>query len=171
MMMLGWVLGRFLRAASPPRAGRALLAAGAAALGLFAVVRGLNGYGNLLLLRADGSLVQWLHVWKYPPALTFTALELGLMALCLAFLLHLQRRGAGARSLGPLLVLGQTALFFYLLHVHVLKLEGWLLGAAHRQGLVATYLAAFATVVVLYPLCAWYRGYKQARPTGWARYI
>ena len=74
-------------------------------------------------------------------------------------------------TLTPLAVLGQTALFFYLLHVHVLTLGAHLLGAAHRGGLPATYAASLVVVVLLYPLCAWYRDYKQARPNGWPRYV
>ena len=77
-------------------AARRCAAAGLAALALFAVVRGWNGYGNMAVLRDDGSLVQWLHVAKYPPSLAFSALELGLMALLLAALLA-SRRGSRRR--------------------------------------------------------------------------
>src|SRR5262249_49701742 len=156
----------------PPPAGvaRSLLRAGLASLAVFAVVRGLDGYGNMGLGRDDGSLVQWLHVSKYPPSLSYTTLELGLMALCLGAFFALQRREQPA-AMRPLLVLGQTALFFYLPHGHVLELASWSLGRSHQAGLAATYLAAAATVVGLYPLCVWYRGYKAAHPTGWARYI
>ena len=172
IMMLGWAFGRYLPTAPRVVAEHRLLAAGLAALALFVVVRGLNGYGNMRLLREDGSLVQWLHVSKYPPSLSFTALELGLAAVCLATFLGIDRRAPGAAHLlRPLAVLGQTALFFYLLHVHVLTLGAHLLGAAHRSGLGATYAASCVAVVLLYPLCAWYRGYKQARPDGWPRYV
>ena len=87
------------------------------------------------------------------------------MALALAALLGL---GVGG---GPLLVLGQTALFYYVLHVHLLALGAWALGVQHRAGLGATYGAAGATVLVLYPLCVVYRRFKQAHPDGWARYL
>jgi uncharacterized membrane protein len=173
MMMLGWGAGRFLLGIpEPARAERAFGAAGIAALALYAVARGGNGYGNMLLLREDSSLVQWLHVSKYPPSLSFTALELGLMAICLAALLHLERRVRPASGpLRVLLVLGQTALFFYLLHVHLLVAAGTALGLAHRCGLGATYAAAVGAIATLYPLCAWYRRYKLARPDGWTRYV
>ena len=172
IMMIGWAFGSYLRTAPRVAAERRLLAAGLAALALFVVVRGLNGYGNMRLLREDGSLVQWLHVSKYPPSLSFTALELGLAALLLATSFRVARLAPGAaRTLTPLAVLGQTALFFYLLHVHVLTLGAHLLGAAHRGGLAATYAASLVVVVLLYPLCAWYRDYKQARPNGWPRYV
>ena len=46
---------------------------------VFAVFRGLNGYGNMFLYRDGDSWQQWLHVSKYPPSLSFTSLELGLL--------------------------------------------------------------------------------------------
>src|SRR5207244_10694474 len=57
-----------------------------------------------------GSLVQWLHVSKYPPSLSFTALELGLAALLLATSFRVARLAPGAaRTLTPLAVLGQRS--------------------------------------------------------------
>ena len=50
---------------------------GAAALVTFVVSRGLSGYGNMFLPRADGSWQQWLHVSKYPPSLTYAAVARG----------------------------------------------------------------------------------------------
>ena len=171
MLLLGWCSARFLRRTAEGRAARVLALAGLAALGVFLVVRSVNGYGNMRLVRESGSLVQWLHVSKYPPSLSYTTLELGLMALALAALFQLERRPGAARILWPLLVLGQTALFFYLLHVHVLTAAAALLGATHRGGLTATYAGALAIVALLYPACAWYRRYKAAHPDAWPRYI
>jgi hypothetical protein len=96
------------------------------------------------------------------------ALELGLMGVLLAVLL---RAPAGYRPLRPLVLLGQTALFFYLLHVHLLHGAAHVLGLTRGAGLRATYIAAAATVAVLLPLCAAYRRYKAAHPDGWARYV
>jgi uncharacterized membrane protein len=170
MMLLGWCFGRWLERAGPAAAPRLLVRAGIGALVVFVAVRGLNGYGNMLLPRESGSLVQWLHVSKYPPSLSFVALELGLMALVLAALFRAERTRPGALP-RPLLVLGQTALFYYLLHVHVLALAAWALGLQHRAGLVASYVATAATLVVLYPLCVRYAHYKRAHPDGWTRYV
>jgi uncharacterized membrane protein len=177
MMMLGWAFGSHLLAlrrqglpasTAAPRCA----AVGAAALALFAVVRGANGYGNMALLRDDGSLIQWLHVAKYPASLAFSALELGLMALLLAALLALQARLSGAPSArNPFLVLGRAALFFYLLHFLLLGVGATVLGLAGRGGLEHTYAAAAAVVVVLYPACLWYGRYKAAHPDGIAQYI
>lgn len=170
MMLLGWCLGRRLVTAPPARVGRLLAPVGLGSLAVFALLRDLNGYGNMRLGRDDGSLVQWLHVSKYPPSLSYTTLELGLMALCLGALFGVQRRQQPA-AMRPLLVLGQTALFFYLLHVHALTLGAWALGALHGRGLAETWAASVTVVVLLYPLCVRYRRYKLARPDGWARYL
>jgi uncharacterized membrane protein len=170
VMLLGFWFGRRLLAA-PEGVPRGLALAGLGSLAVFAAVRGLNGYGNMRLLRDDGSLVQWLHVSKYPPSLTYLTLELGLMALCLAGWMTLARRRGEPAWTKPLLIFGQAAFFFYLLHVHLLKLAALSLGVHRQGGLAEAYAAALGALLVLYPLCAWYRRYKQAHPTGWTRYL
>jgi uncharacterized membrane protein len=171
IMMLGWAFGSGL--ATTPEGGivRRLVTAGFSALVVFAVLRAANGYGNMQLFRENGSLVQWLHVSKYPPSLTYASLELGLMALALAILFRLERVLAADTALRPLRLLGQTALFYYLLHVHFLALAAWIAGGSQRHGLAVTYAATLVTLVALLPLCAWYRGYKRAHPDGWPRYV
>jgi uncharacterized membrane protein len=174
MMMLGWVLGEHMVRWHAGRArwspARVLALAGAAGLAVFAVVRGLNGYGNLMLLREDDSLVQWLHVSKYPPSLAFVGLELGLVMAILAVLLRLEPK-IPAQLDDPVRLFGQTALFFYLVHWLVLGLPATVFGLFQRGGAAAAYLAAGAALVAMLPLCRWYRRYKQAHPRGWARYI
>lgn len=171
LMILGWVLGRLLAEGRPLRP-LPVAATGAALLGLFGLLRGLNGYGNFRLLRDDTSLVQWLHVSKYPPSVTFITLELGLSALGLALFLALGRRGlADSAPLRVLRTFGQTALFFYLLHIPILFLPAYLFGLQHRFGLGATYLATGLALIVLYPLCRRYSAYKSTHPNGWTRYV
>ena len=127
------------------------------------------------LHREDNSLVQWLHVSKYPPGISYTTLELGLMALLLSGLMALESRvlrsGAAINRNNALLVFGQTALFFYLLHQLLLGASAHALGLAKQGGLLEAYLAAAIALVVLYPLCRWYRGYKQAHPRSIARFV
>ncbi len=174
IMMLGWVLGEHMARWHAGRASwspvRVLALAGVAGLGLFALVRGLDGYGNMFLLREDSSLEQWLHVSKYPPSLAFMGLELGLVMSMLALLLWIEPR-VRSRPNSPVLIYGQTALFFYLLHWPLLGLPAVLFGLFHRGGLGTAYLAAGIVLIVMIPLCRWYRGYKRAHPQGWARYI
>src|SRR5262245_15579606 len=148
MMMLGWAFGAHLlalrrRGLPASSAAPRCAAVGAGSLLSFAIARGANGYGNMALWRDDGSLIQWLHVAKYPPSLAFSALELGLMAMLLAALLVLQSRLSGPPSArNPFLVLGRASLFFYLLHLPLLGAGATALGLASRGGLVHTYAAA-----------------------------
>ena len=134
----------------------------------FAAVRGLNGWGNMALFREDGSLVQWLHVSKYPPSVTYDALELGIAFLLLALFLVWQPPRWMDAVLRPL---GQSAFFFYLLHAHLLKLGGHLLGMSGTAGLGMTYLSAAVVVALLIPACTAYRKYKVAHPRSMAQYI
>jgi uncharacterized membrane protein len=178
MMMLGWGFGRFLLAQPPGLQGRRvveglLVRGGAGSLLLFLVVRGIDAYGNMGLHRVDGSWIRWLHVSKYPPALSFVTLELGLMALFLAGFMKLERLRPGpAWDWNPMLVLGQTALFFYVLHFILLGASAQIIaGGMRMHGLPETYLVAGIVVVVLYPVCGAYRAYKRAHPRGFAQYI
>ncbi len=177
MLVLGWGFGRYLLtlpggATGRRAAERLLLGSGLASLAVFALVRGIDAYGNMGLHRDDGSLIQWLHVSKYPPALAFATLELGLMALLLAGLLALERAWDRPRWQGnPLLVLGQTALFFYMLHFILLGAGAQALGDAIPRGLPQAYLAAGAVVLALYPACRWYRDFKRRHPRSLAQYV
>jgi uncharacterized membrane protein len=171
IMMLGWAFGRWLAFGAVSRPERLLAGAGMIGLATFVLVRGANGYGNMLLLREDSSLVQWLHVSKYPPSLSYYALELGLMALVLSLFFKLAGRAGTLPGLRPLQVLGQTAFFFYLLHVHLLEGFASALGLEGKLGLASAYGFGLAIVVVLYPACVRYLAYKQAHPDGWTRYL
>jgi uncharacterized membrane protein len=171
MMIFGFVFGRRVATRPDPRRVRRELAlAGVVLLVLFAVVRGLNGYGNMSLFRESGALVQWLHVSKYPPSLSYDLLEFGIMSLVLAALYVAEARTTPADD-GLLLVLGRTPMFFYLLHIPLLVLMAHALGVAHALGLGATYGFAALVIGALYPPCRVYRRYKEARPDGWTRYL
>jgi uncharacterized membrane protein len=178
MMLLGWVFGLFALAQPATLFGRQqieklLLLSGLSALLLAIFLRSQNRYGNMGLLRDDTSVAQWLHVSKYPPALTYSLLELGLMALCLVFFLRHERRMAGPpRDRGPLLVFGQTALFFYMLHFILLGGSALALGGGMQQGgLRETWIAAVVVLIVLYPLCLGFRALKRRHPSSVLQYF
>jgi uncharacterized membrane protein len=174
MMMAGWVLGRWLLAArrqAPAWRAARLVAMGMALLAVFAVVRGIDGYGNWGLYRDSLAPLQWLHVAKYPPSLSYSALELGLALVILGLLVAIDD-GRARPWLAPFGLFGATAFFYYLLHVHLLSLAKRVLHIDdHTNGLAKTYLGAALVLAVLYPLCVWYRRYKAAHPDGWTRYI
>ncbi len=174
MMMLGWVLGRWLlgRKEQPEVAGR-LWVLGLGALAIFAVVRGADySFGNLGLTRTDSSWLQWLHVSKYPPSITFAALELGIMLLLLAafFRFDSVRKGP-VNSLNPLLVFGQTAFFFYVAHILLIEVVARQTEIYHAGGLVDALLGSAIALAVLYPVCLIYRRIKATHPRSLLRYF
>lgn len=171
MMLLGWAFGAYLEKSPDSKiTERHLVRAALSALLVFALVRGANGYGNMLLLREGGTLVQWLHVSKYPPSLSFVALELGLSWGILALVLRLSRRSP-PRPSSPFIVLGRTPMFFYLLHIPLLALTARALSVEHALGLGAAYSFGMLAVLILYLPCRWYGRYKAAHPDGWAGYV
>jgi uncharacterized membrane protein len=175
IMALGYACASFFTGDNKSGAiERKLLAAGAAALALFGVVRGWNGYGNMQLYRDNLEPMQWLHVSKYPPSLSYLTLELGIMALCLAALYRLERARVPsvlAGLLSALAVLGQAALFFYVIHIHVIGLGASLLGVIDEGGIGATLLGTALCLGVLALPVARYRRYKIANPNGFTRYL
>jgi len=174
IMVLGWVFGRHLVkfAAGLSRVpGRTVLwIAGAAGIVVFLVVRGIGGYGDMFLHRSDNSWQQWLHVSKYPPSLTYCALELGILFLCLAILRTIELR-TGFRENGPLLVFGQTSMFFYVVHRLVMEVPATYFGLRGAGNLATTYIVSAVLLVLLYPACRWYRSVKRAHPTSFLKYM
>ena len=175
IMCLGWVFGRYLNNLRNPEFKGlqpipVLIIGGLVSLTVFAVTRRLNGYGNMMLIPDINSWMEFLLVSKYPPSLSYTAQQLGLLCLILAGMIGLEKK-IGVRPNGVLLVFGQTAMFFYLIHRVVLEgLAQWC-GLRGFAGIGATYLISLIFLALLYPLCLWYRGYKKEHPGGWTSFI
>jgi uncharacterized membrane protein len=174
IMMVGWVTGRYFllyqAGQRKVRTRNILLAAGLVALLVFFLVRGQQGYGDMFLPRADDSWQQWLHVSKYPPSLTFYALELGILFLCL-WLLAIIETKIGVRRNGPFLVFGQTAMFFYLVHRIALEVPATYFGLRGVGDLTTTYVVAVVMLLLLYPACIWYRDLKARHPKSFLKYL
>jgi uncharacterized membrane protein len=178
MMLLGWSFGRYLLALpndanGSQQAEKLLLLSGLTALLAWAYIRSANAYGNMGLLRESRAIEQWLHMSKYPPAIVYSCMELGLMALLLVAFMRFERRLTKPIRVGnPLLVFGQTALFFYVLHFLMLGFSAVAItGGIMLRGLEETYAAAFVTLLVLYPVCVWFRALKRKHPTSFLQYI
>ncbi|MBN7735670.1 hypothetical protein JX616_27660, partial [Klebsiella pneumoniae] len=87
----------------------------------FGLLRALNGYGEQpwqVYDRGVLTLMSFFNITKYPPSLLFLALTLGIgLLLLLAF-----ERAGHKRWIGVLAVFGAAPMFFYLLHLYVLKI-------------------------------------------------
>lgn len=173
IMMFGWVLGRwFLEPRSAGARVRFLLLVGLALLAAFGVLRGIDSYGNWGLHRDSAAVLQWLHVNKYPPSITFTTLELGIAFVLLAGFMALDDPARPRRAFAPFALFGATAFFYYVLHIHLMQLARWVFGIDRQtHGLAKTWIGAALTIALLAGPCWMYRRYKRAHPDGWTRYI
>lgn len=170
IMMLGWCFGQWLifRQPSVYTSHYSLMTVGWFALIVFVVIRGLDGYGNLFMYLEGNTLTQWLHVSKYPPSLAYVLLELGLMAIILSLLLRLEASVRQINLNSPVLVFGQTALFFYLAHFGVLIVLRPLFDSGD---LTQTYWITALVLIVLYPVCRFYRTLKWRHPQSLLRFL
>ncbi|MEJ7607048.1 MAG: heparan-alpha-glucosaminide N-acetyltransferase domain-containing protein [Bryobacteraceae bacterium] len=122
-------------------------------------LRVAGGWGNIRLPR-DPGWIEFLNNVKYPPSLVFWAISLGINLLLLALLLRLPEKLKSKGS--PLIVFGQTPLFFYLAHFYLLAICAF---AFFREAasLETMYLVWALLLVALYPICSWYRSFKLTR--------
>lgn len=123
-------------------------------------LRAAGGWGNIRLPR-DSGWIEFLNNVKYPPSLVFWTVSLGLDLLLLALLVRLPESWKSARS--PLIVFGQTPLFFYIAHFYLLAACA-LLFFIEPASLEGAYAAWVAVVAALYPVCVWYRRFKLSKP-------
>jgi uncharacterized membrane protein len=128
-------------------------------------LRAAGGWGNIRMAR-DGGWMEFLNNVKYPPSAVFLAMTLGVDLLLLGLVVRLPAAWKEARS--PLMVFGQTALFYYAAHLAVLLVMAFVL-FREPGSLEMAWVMWAAALVALYPLCRWYRGFKRgkARESVW----
>lgn len=141
------------------KAYRVAAVAGLACLALFPLVRALGGFGNLRM-PASQSLIDLINVVKYPPSLSFLLLSLGFDMVVLYLLSKISSRLATWGR--PVVILGQTALYFFLAHWFVYAVLGpaW----STPGGLLQTYLAWAVGLILLYPVCKAFAAFKHKMP-------
>jgi len=152
---LGIVFGRAL-IKNRQNAHQWMLIAGMSSVILFLIVRALESFGNIHSPQGT-SLVAFLNLTKYPPSLAFILLFMGLNCLLLYFLKKWET--ALKKWAKPLLIFGQTALFFYIVHLYLYAFIGIAFPQGTGYGLL--YLIWLGGLVALYPLCFLYRRCKR----------
>ena len=159
---------------------RRLVALGVGMLATFALLRWVNVYGDAprqVFADIAHTTMSFLNVTKYPPSLQFLLLTLGIGLL----LLRLYERADLARWLAPLATFGAAPMFFYLLHLYVLKIlyvlaeRSWGTNQGDMFGFNAVVWLWPATVVLavaLYPPTRAFARLKARRPDlTWLRYL
>lgn len=194
VMALGYCCGPVFQWA-PARRQRALVWAGALAIGAFLVIRGLNGYGDTGRWTHQRSaiftLLSFLNTQKYPPSLDFLLMTLG--PACLALAVFERWRG---RVSEVFQVYGRVPMFFYLLHIPAIHAAAVLFAlqrydhadflfrnpgpdaaasfsspAGYGYSLWVVYGVWLAIVAGLYPLCRWFDHYKRTHRAAWLSYF
>lgn len=181
VIALGYGLGPwFANGAQPALRQRYLLLAGVAALVGFVVLRAVNGYGEKPWQAYDSgvqTLMSFFNVTKYPPSLLFLALTLGIgLLLLLAF-----ERVGHKRWIAVLATFGAVPMFFYLLHLYVLKILYVacvaLFGLNHGNyfgfdSIGAVWLVALLLPLALYLPVRWFADLKaRRRDLAWLKYL
>ena len=160
--LLGVLIGRGW---ATPRRQRWLIIGGGTAIAAFFVLRSVGEFGNLR--PPEPGVIGFFNVVKYPPSLTFQLLTVGINLILLASL-PTNRVLSG---------FGQSALFFYVVHLYLYGLLGRLLPDLGPTfgltiGTAGTLVVWGVGLVALWPLCLWWRRIKHASPpTSWVRML
>lgn len=159
LVTFGILFGHWLLT-NPQRAFRRGLFLGGAFLLAFSALRGLDGFGNIRPREGD-TWIDFLNVVKYPPAMTFTLLTMGINLVLLRFFAWMTARWPGYVQV--LVVLGQVPLFFYILHLYLYAGMGQAF-APIGTSVLGMYPFWLLGLAVLYPLCFWYGQSKRRQP-------
>lgn len=174
IICLGYACGPWFGAGFPAAARRRrLLAWAAGLLGGFAMLRGLNVYGDrpwVAGATAQETVMSFFNVTKYPPSLLFTALTLAIGLLLLALL----ERRYGLLA-GKLSVLGSAPMFFYILHLYALQLlhaAMSAIGMARFEAVWPVWALALLLSAALFPAVQAFATLKaRRRDLTWLKYL
>lgn len=182
VIVLGYAIGPWFAPGTAVRTrARRLVGLGMAMLAGFVLLRTANVYGDAPWFVVEQSLMRtamsFFALTKYPPSLLFLLLTLGTGALLLAWFERLD----DSRLVAALAVFGGAPMFFYLLHLTILRLlyhaafaiwgptQGSLFGVADYGWVLLWYVGL---IVPLYLPTAWFSRFKAARrDIGWLKYL
>ncbi len=181
VILLGYAAGPwFARGTAPEARIRKLVLLGAGMLAAFVLLRWANFYGDKPWYDAgDGlrTVMSFLALTKYPPSLMFLLSTVGVGALLLA----LFERYQDSRVMPYLSLFGGAPMFFYLLHLYVLKalylvalaLYGPTKGTVFGVDNISTvWIWVLILLVPLYVPTRWFARLKQRRrDIWWLKYL
>ncbi|WP_166923028.1 hypothetical protein [Flavobacterium poyangense] len=126
VLLLGYFWGFFCRSGSSPTLRKkVLLYSGFILIGVFVLLRGLNGYGESIPWKTGDSalisVLSFFNLTKYPASLDFLAITLGPIFLFLAYAENWKNRVANF-----FFTLGQIPLFTYLFSTLIIHLAAML---------------------------------------------
>lgn len=184
VILLGYFAGPIYgRSISMLERRKLLLGLSLACLGLLAVLRGFNVYGETVPWTVQDSalrtVMDFINFTKYPPSLDFILLTLGTGCALLAWFDSIQRRNF---ALDLLQMFGSIPMFIYIVHLYVLLAAYWVLylifGTTHGErygfdGVPWIWLGTMLLVAVHYPVARFFSAYKhrEKRNKPWLSYF
>lgn len=172
VILLGWAIGPwFGKEVQPAARISRLFKVGVGLLLAFVFIRYLNVYGEKPWVQTGDALrtfMSFMSAKKYPPSLMFLMPTLGLGLILLAYFEKVQARWSTAQ----LAIYGGAPMFFYLLHLYVLKAlylvavaiwgtnQGTYYGFDNLSGV---WLWSLILGVLLFFPTRWFAGLKQRR--------
>ena len=189
VLLIGYLFGSMYKPDfDAHRRKKVLLSAGCCLIGLFIVLRFINGYGDPFpwstQRNASHTLLSFLNATKQPPSLVFLSMTLGPVLVLLALIEKAENRVTAFCT-----VYGNVPYFYFILHLVLLRLLyiGLLLTSGigtqsdgnqlvwQAQGfgypLWAVYGYWVFVIVAMYLPCQWYGGYKRTHRQWWLSYI
>jgi len=175
VMALGYCFGTLFKM-DAARRRKLLLTIGFSAIALFVLIRAGNFYGDPAYWTDQHSwyrdVLSFIDVSKYPPSLDYLLITLGPVMLLIAAFEHVKNRVTDI-----FLVYGRVPLFYYILHLYLLRLLCIIPFIIYnkKQGysfpLWSVYVAWLLVVFILYFPCRWFMKYKQTHKQWWLSYI
>jgi uncharacterized membrane protein len=189
VMPLGYYFGELYTGSFTPEKRKSLLLKmGFGLIAGFFVIRGINVYGDLhpwvTMDSLSYTILSFFNVHKYPPSLDYLMITLGPSFVFLAISEKWQNGIWNKIS-----IVGKVPMFFYLIHLFVihglaciaaeltgfgfssLVMDGWVTEVPELRGygfgLSVVYFVWLAIILMLYPICKKYYGYKFANKDKW----
>ena len=171
VIVLGYALGSclFQPSITVQQRNKRILGFACSSLLLFFILRSINFYGDLpwqTFPTTLQTLMSFFNLTKYPPSLLFILWNLGVGLLLLLLALEKVQHRAWVR---PLIIFGSVPMFFYIVHLMLLKLL-YLFAVTvwgQNQGdyfgvnqVASLWWIAIALSIVLYPLMYWFSKFK-----------
>ena len=181
VILIGYCLGKFFQPKfNAQQRDRYLILIAMLSIVLFVLLRLLNVYGDEAWQSYDSltlSLMSFFNLTKYPPSLLFILWNVGIgLIVLIAF-----ERWIQTPFLKVLVVFGSVPMFFYLLHLYVLKLlymisELWWganeSGYFSVSGVAQLWIITLFLICLLYPVVKAFSSYKHAnKHITWLKYF
>ncbi|TWP29610.1 DUF1624 domain-containing protein [Apibacter muscae] len=181
VISLGYSLGWIFNKSTPsPFRRKILLYTGILMFILFMVIRYLNFYGEKPWEFFTNPTLTWMsffNITKYPPSFLFLLLTLSLSFI----LLYIFELISTKHDIKFLETLGSAPMFFYILHLYVLKIlyilcvQIWGYNQGEYFGFKDVWQIWVVTIclaVVLYPLVQWFSKFKKNhKEIRWLKYL